>query len=423
MQVLDPHRADAQGVDQRVARVGRVEDHLAADVGQARGSCRSRRRPATTPGSTRAVSGASAGPKRSGSATAIGRAPIAMMSRTMPADARGRALVGLDVGRVVVRLDLERHRPAVADLDHAGVLADPGEHPLLHRVRGRLAEVAQVHLRRLVGAVLAPHHRVHRQLGVGGPAAEDLPDPQVLVVLEPELAVGLGMVGGGGGGLDGVAVAVGGAGVTGDQPTYRRTGSVQVPPSPDGGARRHDDEHDDRGMPRVTLDTDVGGIAGGGQRLAHRRPGRRRSTPAGHTTVDTKSRRGHGDVQRIAGARPAQDGERQLVEGGAQAVLDHHGADPVRRPPDGRRGQAASSDDDAQRDRPRARPSGSSGRAERALRPARATRSRSASGRGSAAGWRRRRRPVLMTIRLMPAHPVPDRSRRRRRRSPRTWPR
>ena len=30
------------------------------------------------------MSGASAGPKRSGSATAIGRAPIAMMSRTMP---------------------------------------------------------------------------------------------------------------------------------------------------------------------------------------------------------------------------------------------------------------------------------------------------------------------------------------------------
>src|SRR3954449_13415343 len=40
--------------------------------------------PATTPGSTRLVSGASAGPNRSESMTATGRAPIARMSRTMP---------------------------------------------------------------------------------------------------------------------------------------------------------------------------------------------------------------------------------------------------------------------------------------------------------------------------------------------------
>ena len=36
------------------------------------------------PGNTRRVSGASAGPKRSGSMTAIGRAPIVRMSRTIP---------------------------------------------------------------------------------------------------------------------------------------------------------------------------------------------------------------------------------------------------------------------------------------------------------------------------------------------------
>src|SRR6266571_427937 len=40
--------------------------------------------PATIPGSTRAVSGCCGSPKRSGSITAIGRAPIARMSRTMP---------------------------------------------------------------------------------------------------------------------------------------------------------------------------------------------------------------------------------------------------------------------------------------------------------------------------------------------------
>ncbi len=40
--------------------------------------------PATTPGSTRWVSGASAGPNRSESITATGRAPMARMSRTIP---------------------------------------------------------------------------------------------------------------------------------------------------------------------------------------------------------------------------------------------------------------------------------------------------------------------------------------------------
>ena len=40
--------------------------------------------PATMPGSTRRVSGASAGPKRSGSIMAMGLAPIVNMSRTIP---------------------------------------------------------------------------------------------------------------------------------------------------------------------------------------------------------------------------------------------------------------------------------------------------------------------------------------------------
>src|SRR5262249_21295129 len=100
------------------------------------------------------------------------------------AHAGGRALVGLDVGRVVVRLHLEGDGPAVADVDHAGVLADAGQHAGAHLVGGGLTEVAQVHLGRLVRAVLAPHHRVHRQLGVGGPTAQDVANPLVLVVFE-----------------------------------------------------------------------------------------------------------------------------------------------------------------------------------------------------------------------------------------------
>src|SRR6202000_2080847 len=39
------------------------------------------------------------------------------------ADAGGRALIGLDIARVVVALHLEDRRLAIADIDHAGILA------------------------------------------------------------------------------------------------------------------------------------------------------------------------------------------------------------------------------------------------------------------------------------------------------------
>src|SRR5689334_9623811 len=44
-----------------------------------------------------------------------------------------------------------------------------------------------MHLGRLVGAVLAPHDGIHRELGVGRSPGGDLLDPRVLVVLQPEL--------------------------------------------------------------------------------------------------------------------------------------------------------------------------------------------------------------------------------------------
>ena len=47
-----------------------------------------------------------------------------------PADAGRGALERLDRGRVVVRLDLERDGEAVADVDHAGVLAGALQHAL-----------------------------------------------------------------------------------------------------------------------------------------------------------------------------------------------------------------------------------------------------------------------------------------------------
>ena len=120
------------------------------------------------------------------------------------ADAGGRTLVGLDVGGVIVRFHFEGDGPAVADIDDAGVFADAGQHAGAHLVGGGFAEVTQVDLGRLVRAVLAPHHRVHRQLGVGGSAAKDLADPLVLVVFETQLSKRLRLVGGDRGMLDGV---------------------------------------------------------------------------------------------------------------------------------------------------------------------------------------------------------------------------
>ena len=147
-------------------RVRGVEDGLTADVGQAQ------RVSVATDTADHTVDD-TAGVGRVG-----GAEPQLVHHRDRPrahrhdvaddaADTGGRTLVRLDVGRVVVRFDLEGDGPAVADVDHAGVLADAGQHRSAHLLGGGLAEVAQVHLRRLVGAVLAPHHRVHRQLGVG----------------------------------------------------------------------------------------------------------------------------------------------------------------------------------------------------------------------------------------------------------------
>ena len=98
-----------------------------------------------------------------------------------PTDAGRGALEGLDRARVVVGLDLERDPEPAADVDDAGVLAGPHEHG---RTLGRqpAQELAGV----LVGAVLRPHQRQHRQLRVAGVATEEPDDQRVLGVGEPE---------------------------------------------------------------------------------------------------------------------------------------------------------------------------------------------------------------------------------------------
>ena len=203
VQVLGPQRTHTQGVDQGVARVGGVEDDLTADVGQTQ-----RVAVAADPRDHAGQHAAGVGRVGRAEAQRVGdghRArPHGHDVAHDPADPGRRALVGLHVGRVIVRLDLERDGPPVADRDDPRVLPDPREHALPHLGRCRLAEVGQVHLGGLVRAVLAPHDGVHRELGVGGAATEDLPDAGVLVVLQAQLAVGLRVIRCGGGVGDGV---------------------------------------------------------------------------------------------------------------------------------------------------------------------------------------------------------------------------
>lgn len=70
------------------------------------------------------------------------------------ANTSGRALIRLDVARVIVALHLEDHRKAVADIDDARILARPLNDP---RRLGRQA--AQMDARGFVGTVLVPHRR------------------------------------------------------------------------------------------------------------------------------------------------------------------------------------------------------------------------------------------------------------------------
>ena len=76
------------------------------------------------------------------------------------ADPGRRALVRFDERRVVVALHLEDTGLAVADIDHAGVLAGALDHP--RRPSGQLA---QVRSRRFVRAVLVPHRRHDSEFG------------------------------------------------------------------------------------------------------------------------------------------------------------------------------------------------------------------------------------------------------------------
>src|SRR6185312_1563437 len=83
------------------------------------------------------------------------------------ADTRGRALKRLNVARVIVRFDLERHHPTAADADDAGVFAGP-----LHHVLPLRGQLFQVNARALIRTMLAPHHAEDAEFGIARFAPE-----------------------------------------------------------------------------------------------------------------------------------------------------------------------------------------------------------------------------------------------------------
>ena len=151
--------ADRHGVDEVVAVVARRGSAPGRRPSARRSCCRSRRRrrPRRTPdGGSWDVSDRRSERIEAGDRPRAHGEDVAQDA----ADAGRRALIGLDVARVVVALHLEHDGKPVADVDHAGVLARPLDHP---RRLGRQA--AQMHLGGLVRAVLVPHRREDAELG------------------------------------------------------------------------------------------------------------------------------------------------------------------------------------------------------------------------------------------------------------------
>ncbi len=190
----DRHHPHAQGVDQRVPQIRRIEDDFPADRRQAQAvavAADARDHPGQHPRRVGRVGVAE--PERVEDCDRPGTHSQDVADN--PADASRRTLVGLDETRMIMRFDLKCDGQTLTDSDHPGVLAHADEHAL---TGGYVVEPPQMHLGRLIRTVFAPHHRVHGKLGIGRQPTEGGDDPGVLVVGETEFPVGLDGVGPGG---------------------------------------------------------------------------------------------------------------------------------------------------------------------------------------------------------------------------------
>ena len=182
-QLLAAGEPERHRVDQAIVLVGRLEVHLPADRGDA--------------DRVAVVADPADGPVEQVAAAVAGRGRRLPEAQRVehrdragaegedvaqdPPHSRGRALEGLDRAGVVMGLDLEgAHEPA-GEVHGAGVLAGPEGHVLA--LGGKRAEQQ---LGVLVGAVLAPHQRVHGQLDLVGSAALLLAHELVLAARQTE---------------------------------------------------------------------------------------------------------------------------------------------------------------------------------------------------------------------------------------------
>ena len=174
-EVAVAEEADAHGVHQRVFAVGVVEEDLAAHVGNAEA----------------VAVAADAGDDTLEQAAVLGLVGRAEAQRVQQrdgprahgedvaddaADARRRALIGLDGRGVVVGLDLHGHGEAAADVDDAGVFLAGLDHDPVAGV----GKAAQQRLGVLVAAVLAPQRAEHAKFEGVGLAVEPVDDHLVL---------------------------------------------------------------------------------------------------------------------------------------------------------------------------------------------------------------------------------------------------
>ena len=187
--VLVTHNAHSQRVDQRVCLVAGVELNLATDVRQAQGVT-----VATDTGNHAANHASGVGVINRAETQRIHHSNRACTHRNNvthnTAHTGSGTLVGLHVRGVVVGLNLEGNSPAVTNVGHTGVLTDTDHQVLLHLFGDLRTELLQMNLRRLVGAVLGPHDRVHCQLSRGGAAAQNLLNVLELVLLQTQFSPG-----------------------------------------------------------------------------------------------------------------------------------------------------------------------------------------------------------------------------------------
>ncbi len=176
-------RAETEHVHEGVPRVGGIEGQLAADRRDADGVAVARDAGHDTleqPPLARIVERPEEQRVHHRQRTGAHREDVAQDAP----HAGGRPLVGLDCRGVVVALDTDGDRDAIARVHDAGILPRSDEHPWTGR-----GEAAQVDTRRLVGAVLAPHDGKERQFqAIGGPA-QDLGDGLILAVTHAKCPV------------------------------------------------------------------------------------------------------------------------------------------------------------------------------------------------------------------------------------------